>query len=101
MFRNLFAVFLTFMLGVGSTATARTDAANHSFNERIEAAQKTIEKLKDAAEEYGLQSGAYRIAASSKTTAATKGPTPTAATGKDTRWLPHHWYRPPKKPPPR
>jgi hypothetical protein len=51
MFRNLFALFSTLMLGAGAASAANNDTRALSLQQRIAAAQKTINESMTAAGE--------------------------------------------------
>jgi hypothetical protein len=60
MFRNLFAVFATLMLGAGtaSASTPTADTTGLSLEQRVQAAQKTLGQLMNANDEQAAKPGA-------------------------------------------
>ena len=65
MFRNLFAVFATLMVGAGTASASTpptTDTTGLSLEQRVQAAQKTIGKLMDVNQGQASQAGSEQLA---------------------------------------
>lgn len=74
-FRNLFAVFGTLLLGTGAASASAGDSVKPPLQQRLEAAQNTIGKLMDAADEQSSMANSYRLAAdTNKSSGANKPP---------------------------
>ena len=57
MFRNLFALFSTLMLGTGAASASTADSTKPALEQRIQAAQKTIDTLIGTDEEQDSKPG--------------------------------------------
>jgi rSAM-associated Gly-rich repeat protein len=62
MFRNLFALFSTLMLSAGAASASTADSTKLPLEERIQAAQKTIDTLIDVHEEQDSKSSSGKMA---------------------------------------
>jgi hypothetical protein len=66
MFRNLFALFSTLMLGTGAGSVPTAASTDLPLEQRVQSAQNTIGKLMDAAEEPSPRADSYRVAKDTK-----------------------------------
>jgi rSAM-associated Gly-rich repeat protein len=62
MFRNLFAVIATLMISGGVASASTTETKSLSLEQRIQAAQTTINKLMDVDSEKATKSGSKKLA---------------------------------------
>jgi hypothetical protein len=61
MFRNLFAVIATLMIGGGAASASTTETKGLSLEQRVQAAQTTINKLMDVTSEKAAKEDSSKV----------------------------------------